>query len=342
MAKKKNRHLNIAHKRAKRKRNQKSRRKQMALRKDLLLQSPKSDEEQLHDRIMKGGLLIEETEFENITFDPDLMRQNVLELLEFNPSLVEAGEHAEEENDHSGTIGEQFRSEVLPCLITTDFLRKILHALKACETRLMRIGYREKAEIAFVTRSLFELAEPDTLTLHPLVLQVCARTLEGLLTQSQFMSEAREAVQSVLSDVLTLSQAEEGVDGQNDIIEEETSGGLDQEESSDVAEESVSKAEPAGYLQTLSSEELPAKALYKNFGWLDTRQAIETGDGYKVSADTEGQVAFTHTTQQRHITLTADRLLLQCASKVQLEVAMKEIEQLCGQSLFYLARSVEE
>lgn len=344
MARKKNRHLNIAHKRAKRKQDAKSRQRQMALRKQRMLESAKSDEEQLQDRIMKSGLLVDEPEFENIGFDTDLLRQNVQELLASPKVEKNAGDVELTEENRLKAISERFRDEVLPCLITPNFLQQISQSLKACETRLKRIGAREKAEIAFVTRLFFDLAEPASLSLHPLILNICIRMLEGLSAQSQLAEDEREVVQSILSDLLTFSQGEEIQDYQSHTIHQEDSDSPDNgyEQSSEVADELVDEEASVYNPLTIPPEELPAKALYKNLDWVKVRQTIEMRDGYQLVADAEQQVEFTHTTQQRYITLTADRLLLQCPRKAQLKVAMQEIEQLCGQSVFYLAKIVDE
>lgn len=347
MARKKNRHLNIAHKRAKRKQDGKSRQRQIALRKQRMLQNEKSDEEQLQDRIMKSGLLVNEPEFANINFDTDLLRQNIQELLASSSPNVEQNdddvELTQDENQLEA-ISEKFRNETLPRLITPNFLQQISQVLKSCEIRLKRIRAREKAEVAFVTRLLFDLAEPDSLSLHPLILKICVRTLEGLSIQSQLAGTEREAVQTVLSDLLTFCQGEEIQDYKSHTIHEEDLDSLDNgnQQSTDVADDLVDGEEPVYNSPALLPEELPAKALYKNLDWGKVRQTVEMGDGYQLVADSEQQVEFAHTIQQHYITVTADRLLLQCRCKAQLEVAMQEVEQLCGQSVFYLARIIDE
>ena len=155
MAKKrKNRHLNIARKREKRRQNQKFKRKQLAFQKQRALQTVKSDEELLQDKIADSKLLLAEPEFENITFDPDLLQQKTMEALE-SDLFASEGEEDEESTREEGKegaehISEVFRFEVLPHLITVEFSNTMSYALKACETRFKRMGYREKAEVALV------------------------------------------------------------------------------------------------------------------------------------------------------------------------------------------------
>ena len=62
---------------------------------------------------------------------------------------------------------DHFRVQVLPHLLTSDFMNRLTRALTACETRLRRIGNRELAEVAFVTRSLFEAAPSGSRGVSP-------------------------------------------------------------------------------------------------------------------------------------------------------------------------------
>ncbi len=347
MARKKNRQLNIANKRAKRNQVGKSRQRQMAFRKQRMLESAKSDGEQLQDRIMKSGLLVNEPELEKIRFDTERLHQEIRELLRLSPlNYVRAEDHDElpPGEDCLEAISEKFRNETLPCLITPNFLQLISQSLKACETRLKRIGAREKAEIAVVTRMFFDLAEPASLNLHPLILNICVRTLETMSTQSQLGRDEHEAIQWVIYDLLAFGQGENIQDQQIHTIDEQVSDGLDNgfQKSSDITDYFVDEDEPTQKSQTPTPRELPAKALYKNLDWEKVRQTFELGDGYRLTTDGEQQAQYTHKTQHRYVTLTTDRLLLQCPRKAQLNDAMQEIETLCGKSVFYLAKVLDE
>ena len=348
MAKKrKNRHLNIARKRAKRQQNQKSKRKQLAIQKQRALQAAKSDEELLQDKIVKSQLLLDEPEFENITFDQDLLRQKTTEAFEagsFNLG-VEGDEAATLEGEEGPeNISDVFRFEVLRHLITVEFINTVSYALKACETRLKRMGNREKAEVAFVARSLFEYADPETLAFHPLIFNISVRTLRQILADAQ---PEPDAITGVLSDVFEESQSAE-VEDQPDTPTDSD----EDEETVDAASEPVLILEPeedrtatpetTPPVPEVLPETLKAKALYRNADGLEIRNAIEFRNGYRVVQDTDSQVEFAHTDGQRYITLTNDRLLLQCPSMELLDVAMAEVEVLCNDALFYLARTVDE
>ena len=348
MAKKrKNRHLNIARKRAKRQQNQKSKRKQLAIQKQRALQAAKSDEEQLQDKIVNSRLLLDEPEFENITFDQDLLRQKTTDAFEAGSFTAEAegGEETTPEGEEGPeSISDAFRFEVLRHLITVEFINSVSYALKACETRLRRMGNRDKADIAFVARSLFEYADPETLAFHPLVFNICARTLRQMLADPQ---PEPDAITGVLSDVFEESQSAETEDQP-----ETPRNSTEDEEDVDSASEPVLILEPeedrttepetAAPAPEVLPETLKAKALYQNADGLEIRNTIEFGNGYRVVQTTDSQVEFAHTDGQRYITLTPNRLLLQCPSKELLDVAMGEVEALCNDALFYLARTVDD
>ena len=346
MAKKKNRSANIARKRAKRKQEQKSRRKYLAIQKQRRLHGEKSDEERLHEMILRSRLLVDEPELRAITFDTNLMRERVLEVLESESLNVEEAididrsgdDTLDEIEDEDEVVGEQFRQEILPHFLTPEFLHKITHALTACETRLNRTGQQRRAEIALVARSIFELADPQVLVFHPLVLGVTLRTLEYLLNQPGQLSEIeqRDFVQEVISDIHNLGATEEDTELQDGEID-----GADIADS-DVVVDLDDKIEKEVFVPDISSEELPARALYQNSDTLSTRQVIEAWDGHRLVNDTTEQVEFLQPDLKRYITLTSNRLLLQCSSMTDLEVAMTEVEKQCKPELIYLAKTLVE
>lgn len=347
MAKKKNRSANIARKRAKRKQEQKSRRKYLAIQKQRRLHGEKSDEERLHQMILQSRMLVDEPELRAITFDTNLMKERVSEVRELESPNVEdvvnsdrSGDDALDEiEDEDKIAGEQFRQKVLPHFFTPEFLHDITYALTACETRLKRTGQQRRAEVALVARSVFELAEPQVLVFHPIVLGVTVRTLEHLLSQPGQLSEneQREFVQEVISDIHNLGTFEGGPELQDDEISaahiDDTDAAVDPADR--TKEEEV-------FVADTSSEELPARALYQNSDTLRTRQAIEAWDGYRLVNDTTEQVEFLQPDLKRYITVTSNRLLLQCTSMTDLEVAMAEVEKQCEQELIYLAKTLVE
>ena len=351
MAKKKNRSANIARKRAKRKQEQKSRRKSLAIQKQRRFHGERSDEERLHEMILQSRQLVNEPEFRTITFDTDLMGVSLLEMIE---SIVSSEEETNDIDDFDDDllygfgdedepVIDQFRQEVLPHLLTPEILHKITHALSACETRLNRIGQQRKAEIALVARSLFEIAEPQALVLHPLILGITAASLDRLLNESELLREheQRDFVQEVISDIRSFGATDENAELQDDEIDEEYSDDSDDMADLDDSDDSPEPEEET-FIPNITSEELPARALYQSPDTLKTRQAIEAWDGYKLVSDTTEQVEFLQPDLKRYITLTPNRLLLHCASMTELETAMTEVESQCEPELIYLAKTLIE
>ena len=263
MAKKKGRRTtNVARKREKRNRDRKSRQKQLALEKQRRLPYEKSEEEHLHACISQSRELLDEPEFEGIRFDPILMHKRVMEVLEqdementdaptdISESLLEPEgnpvshtnvnvEEAVVNTDQSVPMPEaedacdHFRLEVLPHLVTPDFMQKLTQALTACEKRLKLTGNREFAEVAFVTRSLFEAAPPEILTFHPMIQAIGIETLRALVEEIDIIIEGREDVKEILTDVLAQEDSETY---QSQPLPVFSNTGLDAEIESDPAE----------------------------------------------------------------------------------------------------------
>ena len=217
MAKKKGRRsANVARKREKRKRDQKFRQKQIAVEKQRRLRYEKSEEEHLHACIAESRKLLLEPELEGVLFDPELMYTWVMELLndyEVDGQDTLADESVKEGNQISAIHAldetaathapqpsteaaeqacESFRLEILPHLVTPEFMRQLGQALTACETRLKSIGNHKLADVAHVTHSLFEAAPPEILAFHPMIQTIGIETLRVLVEEQDVIIEWRE------------------------------------------------------------------------------------------------------------------------------------------------------
>ncbi len=423
MAKKKGRRsTNVARKREKRNRDRKTRQKQIAYEKQRRLLHSKSEEEHLHACIAASQKLLDEPELEDLLFDPALTQKRVIEVLtEIEPDEADAPENNLEDFLISGaelpdptdeSVGEtdidvvpesekacdHFRLEVLPHLLTSDFMDRLTHALTACETRLKRIGNRELAEVAFVTRSLFEAAPPEILAFHPMIQTIGIETLRVLVEDMDIMTDGREEVKGILSDVLAQddlepyssqqasvfsgSQSEEVVDkviapepdsvasiSAETTLEEmeavETEVPLstfnnETEMDRPIEPEELSESEPIilpetappePFVPTLSPDELPACALYKNFDGLAIKENFEesTDDAhseerlanYALVNENEEQIEFVDEENGRYVTVTEDRLQLRARSESELAIAMAEVEANCTSAVMYLAKTIE-
>ena len=410
MAKKKGRRsINVARKREKRNRDRKFRQKQLALEKQRRLPYAKSEEAHLHACISQSRKLLNEPELEGILFDFELMYTRVTEVLdnyqadeidvdEFEEDLthltiamdeVAASEESPNPLPEAERACEHFRVEVLPHLVTPDFMQQLVQALTACEKRLKLIGNRDLAEVAYVTRSLFEAAPPDILTFHPLIQSIGIETLRILVEEPDMIIDRHEEVKEILSNVLEYEDSEAyesqaipvfSDTGQNPEPhkEEDTEVDLTEPVSSDFdpanikipdpenavpfpEETSASPLDPATRPGTLASaivepvvspDELPARALYKNFNGLGIKKSFEEGTdstsiqgrltNYALVNESEEKVEFVDVENERYITVTEERLQLHARSGAELTIAMAEVEAQCRSAVMYLAKTIEE
>ncbi len=412
MAKKKGRRsLNVARKREKRNRDRKFRQKRLAIEKQRRLPYEKSEEEHLHACISQSRKLLDEPEFEGILFDFGLMYTQVTEVLdnqqtdETNPLIDEPKEdlihlttnvtedttREEELNSLSEAerACEHFRLEVLPHLVTPDFMQQLVQALTACEKRLKLTGNRELAEVAYVTRSLFEAAPAEILTFHPMIQTIGIETLRILVEEPNIVIDRREEVKEIFSNVLEYEDSETyesqpisvfsdaGQNSERDkkgasasTLTEPVSLDLDtvnteetaiEQDSPSPTENFTSSPEPSEFsdtppleieISTVSPDELPARALYKNFNglaikksfeeWTDDTSLQEGLTNYALVNESEEQVEFVDAENQRYITVTEERLQLHARSAAELTIAMAEVEAQCTSAVMYLAKTIEE
>lgn len=425
MAKKKGRRTtNVARKREKRNRDRKTRQKQLALEKQRRLPYEKSEEEHLHDCISQSRELLDEPEFEGVHFDPILMHKRVMEVLDhdepeltdapldiseyllepeedaIDPTDVNAIDEATINADQSIVVPEaeeasdHFRLEVLPYLVTPDFMEKLTQALTACEIRLKRTGNRELAEVAFVTRSLFEAAPPEILAFHPMIQTIGLETLRALVEEIDIIIDGREDVKEILTDVLAQEDSEtsqsqplsvfsntglddavesepiesvslhtQAIASEEPIIEDSLSTSIEAEKDPPAPPVQSSEPEPTVLQETtpseivpppptLSPDELPARALYKNFSGLGIKDNFKKStDGvsgqdalanYTLVNQNEEQIEFADVENERYITVTEEKLQLHARSEAELAMAMAEVEARCTSAVMYLAKTVQE
>ncbi len=418
MAKKKGRRsANVARKREKRKRYQKSRQKQLAIEKQRRLRYEKSEEEHLYACIAQSRQLLHEPELAGVLFDPELMYTRVIELLSdyevggrdtlpsasvevnaiFPPNTL-GQEMAIAEQPASASDAEaaceSFRLEVLPHLVTPEFVRNLEQALTACETRLKLTGNRNLAEVAYVTRSLFEAAPPEILAFHPMLQAIGIETLRVLVEEQDLILEWRDGLKEVLFDVLEHEDLEASVSQQISVfsdtaIENKCQKNDDTQTQSlpleaidvktetyiehaapnqgepevDATTEVTLDPAPAASLEPpmpealpqslcLSPDELPARALYKNFTGLAIKEnfkaqtdkgASQNGSlNYALVNESEEQVEFMDVANERYVKVTEERLQLHARSDTELSIAMAEVEAQCRSALMYLAKTIAE
>ncbi len=410
MAKKKGRRsVNVARKREKRNRDRKFRQKQLAIEKQRRLPYEKSEEEHLHACISQSRKLLDEPELEGVLFDFELMYTQVTEVLDNYQADKTDTEESEEDLTYLTDVAdevaaseeelnflpeaeracEHFRLEVLPHLVTPDFMQQLVQALTACEKRLKLTGNREFAEVAFVTRSLFEAAPQEILVFHPMIQTIGIETLRILVEEPDMIIDRHEEVKEILSNVLEYKDSEAyesqpisvfSDTGQNPERHEEedsesaltapTSLDLDlvnpevtdmKQALSSLGKDPARLPYPADLsdtptpeitIPTVSPDELPARALYKNFNGLAIKESFEgrtdnasVQEGftnYVLVNESKEQVEFVDVENERYITVTEDRLQLHARSEAELTIAMAEVEAQCTSAVMYLAKTIEE
>ena len=411
MAKKKGRRsANVARKREKRKRDQKSRHKQIAIEKQRRLRHEKSEEEHLHACISQSRKLLLEPELEGVLFDPELMYTQVMELLNdverpntgrFENSPISATNVLDEEvaiKEQSASTAEaeqaceSFRLEVLPHLVTPEFMQQLGQALTACETRLQLIGNQKLAEVAFVTRSLFEAAPLEILAFHPMIQTIGIETLRVLVEEQDLIIEWRDGIKEILADVLEHEDLEADSSQEIPIFSDanvDRKHYKNQGIKSAISHSDATEAEIETYVEkalpdpkdlaamepvlinpetvtntdipvsevvsqppSLSPEELPARALYKNFNGLgikesfeEQRDAVSSQNGllnYALVNESEKQIEYIDVENERYVKVTEERLQLHARSEAELNIAMAEVEAQCTSALMYLAKTIEE
>ena len=396
----------MARKREKRNRDRKFRQKQLAVEKQRRQIYEKSEEEHLHACISQSQQLLDEPELEGVLFDFELTYKWVTKSLsdhEVDTADAPTDESADfleptEDATHSTnavyeTVAntdrrntlpeaeracEHFQLEVLPHLVTPDFMQQLEQALTACETRLKLIGDRELAEVASVTRSLFEKAPPEILAFHPMIQTIGIETLRVLVEELDII-DSPEEVKEILSDVLEYENSEahqsqpvslfsdagknlehreaeapksvlpELTTAHADAVEPES---IDMEQTSTDPVEDPAPSTAAVEIPPVSPDELPARALYKNFNGLrikecfkgqrDDTSSEESLTHYALVNENEKQVEFVDVENERYITVTEERLQLHARSEAELTIAMAEVETRCTSAVMYLAKTIEE
>lgn len=365
MAKKKgHRAVNVARKREKRNRDRKFKQKQLAVSKQRKLPYERWDEKHLYACISQSGKLLAEPEIADIRFDSEQMRVKMMAVLDnyqnvplvLNPSVFNFPEPRRFSEPEQAS--EYFRTEVLLDLVTPDFMLMLEQSLKTCEKRLKSTGNPELGEVAFVTRSLFaasrfEAARTEILVLHPMIQAIGTMTLQGIAEAPDIMPDKRDALKAILSNLVKYEDSESDPSepisvfpDQNteqhsvDIaVSEETESATDDR----GAVETPAASQPEECIETVRPEELPARALYKNFNGLAIKQNFDARLArYVLVKETEEQVEFADGKNGRYITVTADRLQLHARTEAELAIARAELEAACATQVLYLAKTIEE
>lgn len=359
MAKKKNRSVNVARKREKRNRNRKSKSKKIAAEKHHRLPLDRMDEERLRSYLFKSFDLLEEPEIQKVHFDLDLLDTVLSDILkssidsdveveaelEFSESYQVPNHEQDEENDVVLSIEENselfeetyelIETEVISRLITPSFKKQLLSSLSSCENRLRKNGNHDRAEVVFVTRSLFEMVPVDVMAGHPIMQCICQQSIQ-LLFEERLNSEDLPELQKIEYNELQQNESLPSLFSNaissmlNDIDE-------NQQELTVNIPPIIQKQERELYPETL-----PAKALYKNFDGLDIRDTLIDFNAHSLNKETDTQLDFINKDCDLYITVTENRLQLHAENEEKLNIAMDNLETHCQSTLMFLAKTFDE
>ena len=365
MAKKKSRSANVARKREKRNRDRKSRNKQLAAVKQRKQSYGKMNEERLRTCLIKSRDLINEPEFEDVHFDIDLMYEELFTLLRDNDdhetsssdAIVELkiiGVETEQpslvENELPGfnDLCEKFRTDVLRRLINPKFMRTLQTALSACEKRFRQIGDRDRAEVAYVSHTLFEVVPQHILVEHPLIIDIGLKTMQFMVDEPLSMKENESHVRNIVSGILE-TETTEYQEGEfsniisDTIVQEPPFSEVTEPPEPDSTMSTIETNLPIPELNSLPSPDtLPAKALYKNFDGMAIKNVLKEWQNDSLENESDTQLDLFYEDKELYITITENRIQLHAQSAAKLDVAMEQLEEYCQSGIMYLAKTIEE
>ena len=365
MAKKKSRSANVARKREKRNRDRKSRSKQLAAEKQRKQSYGKMNEERLRNCLIKSRDLINEPEFEEVHFDIDMMYEELFTLLRNNndtetsasdinvePKIIgvetEKPDLVNNEIPEFNVLCEKFRTDVLRRLINPKFMRALQSALTACEKRFKQIGDRDKAEVAHVSHSLFEVVPQHILVEHPLIIDIGLKTMQYIVDEPPSMKENESHVRDVVSGMLEAETVEyqEGelsIIISDAIVQEPPFSEITTQPETDATILTGENNRPIPEQNSLPSPDtLPAKALYKNFDGMAIKNVLKEWQNDSLENESETQLDLFYEDKELYITVTENRIQLHAQTAAKLDVAMEQLEEYCQSGIMYLAKTIEE
>ncbi|MCG9127063.1 hypothetical protein JT359_05610 [Candidatus Poribacteria bacterium] len=343
MAKKKTRTTNVARKREKRNRDRKSKSKQIAAEKHHRVPLEKMDEERLHSFLLKSYDLLDEPEIQKVHFDLDMVETELLDLIK---NAKQTDSNVEEDAELVSNIFEEHEIDILSRLITSEFRKQLQSALNTCENRLKKLGKYERAEVAYVAQSLFEIVPANVMAGHPIIQHIGKYSIQ-LLVEDRIISDELSAVSDYLPDVQEIDYDELL---QNESLPSLFSDALSKKiykdaEDKQVLTENNSESIHNTILNPVSEyfpQPLPAKALYKNFEGIEIRESLNELDGQCIEVDFDTLIEYINKKNEIYIIISENRLQLHAESNEKLATAMKKIETHCQSALMFLAKTIDE
>ena len=305
-------------------RKEKKRRKLFSLRKYNQSKEERDSSDLMEDQVFQSTLLIKEPELAKLAFDLDQMRASLVDFIDQNPNCqLNDRITAHRSTDQLSGLVAYFTTDLLSQLLTDEFIDQIVRSLKACETRLKMVGRAKSSEVALVTRSLISISNQKDLLDHPLVLRLAFASLGQLILEFDD-AKYRFSFCGLLFELLEASQMLADFVGDEQAFESKY---YDQK--------------PKPNLTEIDLLTLPAKALFKNFDAPHVASTIQEEDDFFQVEDPKSKFRkFICQDSELYLEVDRDRLRLHASSMDNLNDNMQRMEKLCGEKIFFLAKTL--
>ena len=186
------------------------------------------------------------------------------------------------------------------------------------------IGQTKSSEAALITRSLISISDKETLQDHPLILHLAIASLDRLILEFD-NGDHQLTFCGLLFEILLMNEMLADFVGDEQAFEARY---YDQK--------------PVPKLIEIDLVSLPAKALYKNFDLNYVFSIIEGNDDfYQVEDQKSDCQKFISEDSQLYLEVDQERLRLHASSMNSLNNSMEAVETLCGEKIFFLAKTID-
>ena len=306
-------------------RKEKKRRKMFSLRKYNQLRMEKDGSDFIEDRLRQSSILANEPELLSLTFELNQLQLSLMGFVDQNPDCrLDNRITVNRDSERLAILITYFTTKLIPGLLTDEFTQRIAYSLKACETRLKMIGQTKSSEAALITRSLISISDKETLQDHPLILRLAIASLDRLILEFD-NGDHQLTFCGLLFEILLMNEMLADFVGDEQAFEARY---YDQKSAPKLIE--------------IDLVSLPAKALYKNFDSLYVSSIIQGNDDFCQVEDQKPDCQkFISEDSQLCLELDQERLRLHASSMNSLNNSMEAVEKLCGEKIFFLAKTMD-
>ena len=306
-------------------RKEKKRRKLFSLRKYNQSKEERENSSLIDDKVFQSTLLAKEPELAKLSFDLGQMQASLVNFIDQNPNCqLNERITVHHSTDQLSGLVTYFTTDLLSQLLTGEFVDQIVRSLKACETRMKMVGRAKSSEVALVARSLISISDQKDLLDHPLVLRLAFASLGQLILEFDD-AKYRFSFCGLLFELLEVNQMLADFVGDEQAFESKY----------------YNNQKPKPNTTEIDLLALPAKALFKNFDAPHVASAIEEEDNFFQIEDPKSKFRkFICQDSELYLEVDRDRLRLHASSMDNLNDNMQRMEKLCGEKIFFLAKTL--